>query len=62
METREVKVKTKRRKLKVMPFDHGFYTKNGNWELCHATGWEETDDGEWWNEYVDSDGNFHYGR
>lgn len=19
-------------------------------------------DGEWWNEYVDSNGNFHYGR
>ena len=31
-------------------------------ELCHATGYEWFDGKEWWNEYIDADGNLHYGR
>lgn len=45
------------RKLDAMPLDKRF----GN-ELCHATGYEVLINGEWWNEYEDSDGNPHYGR
>ena len=30
--------------------------------MCHATGDEVVWSGEWWNEYVDSSGVFHYGR
>ena len=54
----------RRRRLDFMPFDKVFETKNGSEELCHATGDEVRFDGdmEWWNEYVDTDGNFHYGR
>lgn len=51
-----------RRELDRMPCDHGFWTSEDNYELCHATGYEESHGGEWWNEYVDIDGNFHYGR
>nr|DAO24834.1 MAG TPA: hypothetical protein [Caudoviricetes sp.] len=51
-----------RRELDRMPCDHGFWTSEDNYELCHATGYEESHGGEWWNEYVDRDGNFHYGR
>jgi len=49
------------RRLDRMPYDHGFYV-NGNYELCHATGYEVFIDGEWWNEYIDSEGNSQYGR
>lgn len=51
-----------RRELETMPCDHGFWTSEDNFEMCHATGYEESRDGEWWNEYVDRDGCFHYGR
>lgn len=51
-----------RRELDRMPCDHGFGLDEENYQLCHATGYEESHGGEWWNEYVDSDGNFHYGR
>lgn len=51
-----------RRELDRMPCDHGFWTSEDNYELCHATGYEESRGGEWWIEYVDSDGGFHYGR
>lgn len=51
-----------RRELDRMPCDHGFWTSEDNYELCHATGYEESRGGEWWNEYVDSYGDFHYGR
>lgn len=44
-------------KLEVIPFDHVFDTENGE-ELCHATGYE----GDGMNEYVDSNGNLHYGN
>ena len=44
-----------------MPFDHAFEV-NGNEELCHATGREMFISGIWWNEYVDSNGNLHYGN
>lgn len=52
-----------RRELEEMPFDHNFYTDNGN-EICHATGDEIRfeDDDTWWNEYEDADGELHYGR
>lgn len=44
-----------------MPCDKRFDI-NGNSELCHCTGYEVCLDGEWWNEYVDSEGGTHYGR
>lgn len=55
-----------RRELDFTPFDKSF-TVNGNEELCHATGYEVCtgDPGnpaDWWNEYVDSDGEIHLGR
>ena len=51
------------RDLDNMPFDKRFDD-----ELCHATGREccltekVNDPSEWWNEYKDQDGNYHYGR
>ena len=54
-----------KRKLEQIPFAMAFATKNGNMELCNATGYEvqfESLPGDWWNEYVDSDGEYHYGR
>lgn len=50
-----------RRVLENMPFDMAFDVDGGN-ELCHATGYEVFDGVEWWNEYVDHDGCYHYGR
>ena len=50
------------RELENMPFDKTFEVASGNEELCHATGYEALIDGDWWNEYEDSDGNLHYGR
>lgn len=52
-----------RRRLDKMPFDHAFWLDDLHEELCHATGYEVFDEetGEWWNEYVDSCGNLHYG-
>ena len=50
------------RLVEEMPCDHVFYTENGQ-ELCHATGYEVLmDDGIWWNEYEDSEGNLYYGN
>lgn len=51
--------KSKERTLDEMPYDKAF-----GGELCHATGYEvyDEDTKEWWNEYVDSEGDFHYGR
>lgn len=49
------------RELAVMPFDKTF-DADGNEELCHATGMEVLIDGQWWNEYVDSNDELHYGR
>lgn len=43
--------------LENMPMDKEF-----GGELCHATGYEYYDGKEWWNEYIDADGNLHYGR
>ena len=51
-----------RRELDSMPCDHGFWIDEDNYELCHATGYEVAFDDEWWNEYTDSEGDFHYGR
>lgn len=51
----------KERKLEEMPFDKAFDV-NGSAELCHATGLEVFLEGEWWNEYIDSEGDLHYGR
>lgn len=54
------------RKLHEMPFDKAFEV-NGNEQLCHATGWQvcfgnPSEPADWWNEYEDSEGEFHYGR
>lgn len=49
------------RETETMPFDHAFEV-NGNEELCHATGMEMFISGIWWNEYVDSNGDLHYGN
>lgn len=57
MEERKVDI----RKLDEMPCDKAFPV-DGNIELCHATGYEILLCGEWWNEYQDSEGNYHYGR
>ena len=57
----------KTRELDDMPFDKAFQV-DGNEELCSATGIEVLFDGDedvpgnWWNEYVDSNGKKHYGR
>lgn len=51
-----------RRELDTMPYDRAFWTSEDTCEVCHATGYEESHGGEWWNEYVDRGGNFHYGR
>ena len=48
-------------RLAEMPFDKSFSTDNGE-ELCHATGYAYFDGNDWWYEYVDSTGYFHYGR
>lgn len=45
-----------RRELDNMPCDHAFWTSEDSCEVCHATGYEEIRGGEWWNEYVDSNG------
>lgn len=46
-----------RRPLVEMPFDMRF-----NSELCHATGYEAYVYDQWYNEYIDSEGYYHYGR
>lgn len=56
-----------RRELSEMPFDKVFVTESGNEELCHATGYEvcmgaPEEPADWWNEYMDSEGNLYYGR
>jgi hypothetical protein len=50
-----------KRQLPMMPYDKAFDV-DGNEELCHTTGFEVLDGGVWWNEYVDSNGDFHYGN
>ena len=47
----------------VMPLDKVFDTENGK-ELCHATGFMVTFEGDntYWDEYIDSNGEYHYGR
>ena len=50
------------RDLNEMPFDKMFHLDDGMSELCHATGKEVFIDGEWWNEYLDHNGEYHYGR
>ena len=54
---------TGRYKKETMPYDMAFETESGR-ELCHATGYEVTFEGDntYWNEYVDSNGEYHYGR
>ena len=50
-----------RRRCEKMPFDHVFWV-DGREELCHATGWQVLfEDGIWWNEYIDSTGEYQYG-
>ena len=56
-----MKIKMKRR-LETMLFDMAFIV-DGSEELCHATGWEVLDeDGFWWQEFEDSNGDRQYGR
>ena len=50
-----------KRQLPIIPPDKTFEV-NGNEELCHATGYEILENGEWWNEYEDSTGEYRYGR
>lgn len=50
-----------RHELDRMPFDRMFSTSHGD-ELCHATGWEVFHNGEWWDEFIDFDGEIHLGR
>ena len=50
-----------RMELEEMPFDKVFLTDDGP-ESCHATGEAVFYYEQWWNEYVDSHGGFHYGR
>lgn len=57
------------RELETMPFDKAFEVAEGRQELCHATGKEvcfadgnPDDPADWWIEYQDRDGNYHYGR
>lgn len=54
-------MKDLRVELDYMPFDKRFDV-DGNSELCHSTGYEVFVDGEWWVEYIDSNGDLHYGR
>ena len=56
-----------RKELDRMPFAKTFPV-NGNEELCNPTGFEvlfegyEDDAQNWWNEYQDRNGEYHYGR
>ena len=54
---------TRRYEKETMPYDMTFETENGR-EYCHATGYEVTFEGDntYWNEYVDRNGEYHYGR
>lgn len=54
-------VKKVKRLLPMMPYDKAFDV-DGREELCHATGYEMFDGDVWWNEYIDSEGNYHYGN
>ena len=49
--------------LDTIPHDHSF-SVDGREELCHATGdaVRFEPNGPWWNEYVDRNGDLHYGR
>lgn len=57
-----------RRKLNKMPFDRkfgGYMGADGTW--YHATGYEVCFDnpnepGNWWNEYINDNGDIEYGR
>ena len=60
--------KNEKIQLNEMPFDKVFLV-DGNEEFCHATGYyvylgeEGTNNpGDWWNEYIDSNGDYQYGR
>ena len=49
------------RELLDIPYDKVFVV-DSNEELCHATGSEVLIDGTWWNEFVDRNGDLHYGN
>ena len=53
----------RRYELDEMPYDMAFETENGR-EFCHATVYAVVFEGEntHWNEFVDSNGEYHYGR
>lgn len=50
------------RACQCIPYDHGFYLDNGNYELCSSTGFQKLIGDTWCNEYVDSTGELHYGN
>ena len=55
-------IKEVRRHLSKMPFDKMFDLGKGFTGWCHATGDEVYFPGlGWWTEYVDQEGNLHYG-
>ena len=44
--------------LEEMPYDHEF-----DGHLCHATGDRVLfEDGNWWNEYINEEGEYEYGN
>lgn len=51
-----------KRELDNIPCDHGFWVNEDTYQICHSTGYEVSWAGEWWNEYIDSTGCYHYGR
>lgn len=62
---------TARELLESMPFDRCFdVDEYGHEELCHATGYAVQFDNEttpvgiplFWTEFIDSEGNYHYGN
>lgn len=61
MKEKEYEFWKERRELEEMPYDMRFDV-DGNSELCHATGYEVFDGEEWWNEFIDSNGEYQYGR
>lgn len=50
-----------KRELENMPYDRHFSTEIGTMSV-HATGYEVLIDGEWWDEYLDPFGEYHYAR
>ena len=50
----------RRRINSIMPYDKAFWVNGKGEELCHCTGYEVFIDGNWYQEYLDSNGEIHY--